>query len=114
MPTLPARPCSVPGCPNVALRGGLCETHKTKRQHEYNAQRGSAAAQGYDARWRKIRGRYLKHHEVCETPGCGQRATDVDHIKALKDGGTDEWSNLQALCHEHHSQKTAREDGRWG
>jgi len=41
-------------------------------------------------------------------------ATDVDHIVPIDAGGTDEMSNLQALCHSCHSMKTARADGRWG
>lgn len=39
-------------------------------------------------------------------------ATDVDHITRIEEGG-DPWdeTNLQGLCHSHHSQKTARETG---
>lgn len=37
-------------------------------------------------------------------------ATDVDHIIPLRDGGAPfERSNLQGLCHSHHSSKTAGE-----
>ena len=32
----------------------------------------------------------------------------------VRSGGTDDEENLQALCHECHSAKTASEDGRWG
>ena len=112
MPIRPATPCAVPGCPNRAVKGGRCEEHWKAAQREYNAQRGSAAAQGYDAKWRRIRGRFLKYHELCVV--CGAVATEVDHIVALKDGGTHEWSNLRAMCKRCHSTKTAREDGRWG
>jgi 5-methylcytosine-specific restriction endonuclease McrA len=42
---------------------------------------------------------------------CGRRATDVDHITRPADGGTDDDSNLQALCSYHHGQKTGREGG---
>ncbi|WP_441928330.1 HNH endonuclease [Marmoricola sp. RAF53] len=33
----------------------------------------------------------------------------VDHIKPLWDGGSDDASNKQLLCKEHHDAKTARE-----
>jgi 5-methylcytosine-specific restriction enzyme A len=42
---------------------------------------------------------------------CGRRAADVDHIVSHADGGTDDDSNLQALCTYHHRQKTGREGG---
>jgi 5-methylcytosine-specific restriction protein A len=51
---------------------------------------------------------YLRIHPICEIDGCGQVATDLDHKKPKRDGGTDAADNLQALCHSHHSQKTAR------
>lgn len=59
---------------------------------------------------------FLKRHPLCQDPdgvhgGRPVPATDVDHIKARRDGGGDDWSNLQALCHSCHSRKTARELG---
>jgi 5-methylcytosine-specific restriction endonuclease McrA len=36
----------------------------------------------------------------------------VDHIVRRSDGGSDEWSNLQPLCHSCHSMKTSREGPR--
>jgi len=46
----------------------------------------------------------------------GGRATDVDHIDGLGPNGPrgHDWSNLRALCHSHHSQRTARDQpGGW-
>ena len=34
---------------------------------------------------------------------------DVDHIEALKDGGTNEGANIQLLCKDCHREKTGRE-----
>ena len=39
-------------------------------------------------------------------------ATEVDHIKALTNGGTNEYSNLVSLCHDCHANKTARDTGK--
>lgn len=50
---------------------------------------------------------------MCAWPGCGEAATNVDHVVPRPAGG-DEWSNLQGLCHKHHSVKTATRDGGWG
>jgi len=80
----------------------------------YERDRPSAAARGYDVKWRRIRAQFVKAHPYCSAPGCGAPTTDVDHIIPRARGGTDDWSNLQALCHAHHSAKTATQDGRWG
>ena len=47
----------------------------------------------------------------CRKAGRIVPATDVDHRVARADGGTDDRSNLQPLCHACHSRKTVRENG---
>jgi len=42
----------------------------------------------------------------CQATGRTEAATDVDHIVARRNGGGDDWDNLQSLCHSHHSKKT--------
>lgn len=43
---------------------------------------------------------------------CGSIANiETDHIVPLHKGGTDDWSNLQSLCHECHARKSAKERG---
>lgn len=111
--------CCRPGCPNIAVRRGLCEQHAKEVDAEYRKKnpdtRPSAAQRGYDAKWRKLRAAYLRSHPGCEWPdGCDQAATDVDHIVSLQAGGRNEWRNLQALCHSHHSTKTYQYDGGFG
>jgi 5-methylcytosine-specific restriction protein A len=39
-------------------------------------------------------------------------ATEVDHIKPLSQGGTDDDFNTRNLCREHHIDATARQFGR--
>jgi len=43
------------------------------------------------------------------TVRCTYPAQDIDHIVNLAQGGTDELSNLQALCDWHHKRKTQAE-----
>jgi 5-methylcytosine-specific restriction protein A len=111
MPTRPLGPCCVRGCPGRAVQRGRCEEHAKEYRRQYEQGRPSAAARGYDSKWRVVRAAYLKAHPICSEEGCGAQAEDVDHIVALKDGGTHAWANLRAYCHSHHSQKTNRVDG---
>jgi 5-methylcytosine-specific restriction protein A len=89
------------------------------RQQQQDAQRGTASQRGYGARWRRLRDAFLQSNPICMDPSharAGQvvAATDVDHITPKAQGGRDEWSNLQALCHACHSRKTASQDGGFG
>lgn len=117
MPNRPGKPCAHPGCAAIVRDGWLCPNHAEQRQKQYDSARGSAASRGYDARWQKLRTMFLAAHPLCVDPyGLHQSpvaATDVDHKKPKRDGGTNLWDNLQALCHECHSRKTAMENSRW-
>lgn len=42
----------------------------------------------------------------CEICGCIPGYLELDHIVPLWKGGTNEYKNLQLLCHECHRQKT--------
>ena len=114
MPQRAGRPCSYPGCPRIVRGIPYCEEHARLAAKEYDAERPSAAARGYNANWRKLRAMYLRQHPLCEDPFeiHGARpplAREVDHVMPLADGGTNAWDNLQALCKSCHSRKTARE-----
>lgn len=78
----------------------------------HDIERGSAASRGYGYQWRELRQTFLRRNPLCIEclrEGRTEPATDVDHIIAKRLGGRDEWANLQALCHSHHSRKTAAE-----
>lgn len=113
MPSKPLRPCSQPGCPEVATQGSRCpahaQEHEQARRKRYDERRASPSARGYDAKWRRIRAQFLKSFPQCER--CGDQATVVDHITPLAQGGTHQWANLQPLCASCHNRKTATEDG---
>jgi 5-methylcytosine-specific restriction protein A len=70
----------------------------------------------------RIRGRKLqeirqRHFEQfplcveCQKQGRITIATELDHIVALTNGGTDTDDNRQGLCTECHDAKTARDMG---
>ena len=108
MPQRPPRQCHHPGCPNLVTDGGsYCREHLRSKWREQNIHRPSAAAQGYGARWRKLREQVLREEPYCRL--CGAPASEVDHIVPRRRGGTDARSNLQPLCKSCHSSKTMRE-----
>lgn len=55
--------------------------------------------------WIKLRSHVLKRDGYrCAVPGCGTRASCVDHILSREAGGRDEPGNLRSLCHLHDRQ----------
>lgn len=101
--------CSSPGCGNLTKRE-KCPICRKRAE----ARRGTPAARGYNAAWRRIRIAFLAAHPYCVTDGCNGIATEVDHIRPLSQGGTNDWSNLRAMCKRCHSRRTAKDQSRLG
>jgi 5-methylcytosine-specific restriction protein A len=95
----------------VTVGDGRCIKHKAQIERG----RGSAAARGYDARWRAFRADYLRDHPLCINNHDGRivPATVVDHIITLRLAPHRKYekANLQALCKRCHDVKTVRRDG---
>ena len=104
--------CPVPKCPElVSGSARYCAKHERERIARYPHKpdiRLSAAARGYGTEWQKIRAAYLARYPRCSFTGCTRPSTDAHHLISPKKGGTHDYSNLQAYCHEHHSQITAK------
>lgn len=109
--------CPEPGCPRIT-NGGRCDTHTPTPKHRPPDRRPGPRQRGYDYQWERTRAAYLSDHPNCEWPGCDQPATDVDHVVPrhlfTNRYAADDETNLQSLCHPHHSRKTATEDGGYG
>ena len=119
MPTAAPTPCRHPGCAAVLATPGYCERHRRLVKKTQDERRGSAAARGYDARWRKARAVFLSLNPLCaecRRHGRTVAASVVDHVKPHKGNRTLFWDerNWQALCKPCHDAKTAREDGGFG
>lgn len=104
--------------PGVSVEPRYCVAHQKLIEARYNRyQRDPATGKRYSGEWRKIRGRYIKAHPLCEMCKKGGKlapAEEVHHIIPLSKGGTHAASNLMSLCTSCHSTITAREGGRWG
>jgi 5-methylcytosine-specific restriction protein A len=110
---MPKKPCV--DCKRLIPLGVVrCAPCASKKQRRYDRQRGSAAARGYGADWKRIRAAYLAEHPICAEEGCKRLAEHVHHIRRLRNGGTHHSSNLLQLCAHHHNQISSREDGGFG
>lgn len=62
----------------------------------------------HSGRWKSLRKWWLQHNPLCAV--CQHPGSHVDHIKPIAEGGSMmDITNLQTLCHSHHSKKTYNE-----
>lgn len=103
MPYAPSKVC--PACRSLVPAGARCSCLpppkpyvKLERCKHYGT-----------AEWKRTAAAYREHRRgICEACGAAG-ARDVDHRIPRSRGGTDDFSNLQLLCHGCHSTKTGRE-----
>jgi len=114
MPQRARHPCMASGCVALVDVGRYCDDHQS--HVGLDIARPSSHERGYGAAWRRLRKIALARSPLCADPfgEHAQRheivvATDVDHIISKRDGGGNEESNLQALCHSCHSTKTIQQ-----
>lgn len=65
--------------------------------------------------WGRIREAiFARDDHICQIQGprCTGVATEVDHIKPLKMGGSNQHHNLRALCHSCHIDRATRNTSR--
>lgn len=107
VPSNPKRPCAHPGCPAL-VDSARCPQHT----RAYSQQRGGSTERGYDYRWQLFRATYLAANSLCldcQDAGHWTHATDVHHIRKLRDGGPRlDPANCRPLCHECHAMRTGR------
>lgn len=119
MPTKALTICHQPGC-GKATPGRYCAAHRqanveqtsTRDRERRRRQDGSRTL--YDSSWWRelVRPRILARDPMCKIGVlCGGNApsTEVDHMVAIEDGGTESDGNLQGACKPDHTRKTALE-----
>ncbi len=103
-----ASPCSVDGCPLLAIYKGRCLQHQ---RPAFERPKASATRRGYGSEWQRTRRGYLAEHPICEQCGL-EAATEVHHIIPKAQGGGDDEDNLLAMCERCHRTITGRRGGK--
>ena len=119
MPYQPKRPCHFNGCPNLTNEY-YCDVHRKQVNKTYNKyERDNFSKTFYNSpEWIKVRKQKLAVDPLCEEckkNGTFVKATLVDHITPIKQGGAMfDFNNLQSLCWSCHSRKSIIEGSRYG
>ncbi len=119
MPYKPKKPCAYPGCPELTHER-YCEKHKRVVDKQYNRHGRDRDTQTFyeSPAWRRLRRIKLQAQPLCEEclrENKTVKATMVDHIVPIKQGGAAlDLSNLQSLCGSCHSKKSIKEGSRFG
>jgi 5-methylcytosine-specific restriction protein A len=101
--------CLAPRCPNQieGRRVAYCPEH-TRVESHWDRRKQDRPSSGWE--WGSIRKKVLRRDaNLCQVPGCSAHATEVDHIIPRHQGGTDELTNLRAMCSDHHRTKSEQE-----
>src|SRR3990172_11554082 len=103
MPFAAPSACTAPGCHGVKP----CPRHPGRSVTSWLHKVASRHARGYGAAWACLRLTILKRdHYRCP---CGAVAGRVDHVRPKALGGTDDPSNLRAICLHCDRAKSSRE-----
>jgi 5-methylcytosine-specific restriction protein A len=112
MPYKPIKPCAQHGCPTLT-KERYCPNHAKAEARHYNRYgRDRETGKRYGRPWKQIRAAFLSANPLCVMCGRDGRLTPAKlahHKVKLSDGGSNDWSNLVALCSECHSRLHARQ-----
>ncbi len=105
----PKRPCMERGCPNLVTDefAHRCPEHQREYLRKWSKPRDVKYSSGS---WRKLSKIFLRHNPICNR--CGAPSVLAHHIIRKRDGGSDDWDNLEALCASCHEREHRNE--RWG
>ena len=109
MPVSAPKPCGHPGC-GVLVRDGTSRCPKHPRAAW--AKKPDAVKRVTGRKLQALRARLFEDNPLCvlcERKGLTVLATQRDHIVSLEEGGPDDESNTQGLCHECHEGKSLAE-----
>lgn len=98
-----SKPCSEPGCPEIAVERGKCHTHLKAVWKLHNKRTNDRYSNAEYQRNKKLARK--RDGNRCRWQGCEATSNlSVHHIVALRDGGTHALGNLVTLCRPHHEE----------
>lgn len=111
--------CNRPGCRQLT-KERYCQDHLNyhtkvfRRDYERKRADDPIRAEYKTKRWAATRKSILLRDIICKHADCNQAGQVVDHIIKARDyvasgGDFYDETNLQAMCKQHHDQKTAHE-----
>lgn len=107
-----ARPCTVPGCPDVAYRVGRCHTHAAARdahQHRTTPTKRTRTWAEQQRRARAVAQHRARHGDWCpgyEVPAHTSADLTADHVVSVAStGGMGGSGRLSVLCRSCNSRK---------
>ena len=109
MPISAPRPCTHPGC-GVLVRDGTGRCPKHPKQQW--AKKPDAPKRITGRKLQRLRAELFARDPLCaecKRQGRVKLATQRDHIQSLEEGGADDDSNVQGLCHDCHDAKSKAE-----
>ena len=113
MPNRALSPCTYPGCAELLSKPGRCDKHKRESGWTRYKADMTTTQRGYGHAWRKLRDQIMRRDSGLCQPCLKQNRTTlahaVDHVVPKEQGGTDDENNLQSICRDCHTHKTAFE-----
>jgi 5-methylcytosine-specific restriction protein A len=99
--------------------GGRCPACAPAYQRQAERNRPALRERGWyhETRWQKLRDVFLAQPQNAVCVQCKRKpANTVDHIEPHKmdEAKFWDWDNLQGMCRQCHSRKTATHDGGFG
>lgn len=109
MPSSAPKPCSHPGC-GVLVRDGTARCAKHPKAAWTKSPQATKRITG--RKLQRMRASLFTREPLCaecSRHGRVTLATQRDHIVPLAEGGADDESNEQGLCHSCHEEKSLAE-----
>ncbi len=106
----PARACMHPGCPNLVTVANAyrCPEHEREYLKNWERPRDVKYTSGM---WKKLSRLFLANHPLCER--CGAPSELAHHVYRKREGGSDDFENLEALCRKCHEAEHNEKGERW-
>lgn len=105
------RACMEPGCPNLVTQRNAYRCAEHQRAYLNNWEKPRDVNYG-SGKWRLLSRMFLRQNPVCER--CGEISEVAHHRYRRRDGGADDFENLEALCRRCHEAEHNASGERWG